>query len=207
MSDTRDRLLSSAEELFAEKGIDGTSVREVNALAGQRNTSAIRYHFDGMSGLLEALIALRMGALDDARAEALQGLLEGSARPEVRIEECVAVLVLPLAERVHADPGWARWVRVLAQLISVRGQEHRPLWEGRFDKTTRAVFEMIRERELDVPELEWQQRVDDMMMLCIGSLCERVCKLERDHDSANLSAREYTSNLVRTATAVLQSPR
>ena len=201
MPDTREKLLEAAERLFATRGIDGATVREVNELAGQRNTSAIRYHFDGMSGLLAALVEMRMSELDAARQTAFE-----AARSEAAdVEDYVAVLVLPLVERVHADASWSCWIRVLAQLVSVRGDEHRPLWEGRFDRATRRVFGEIRTRLPEIPPRVWRQRVDDMMLLSIGSLCERVRRLEAG-GPAGLGTASYGRNLVNTASAVLRAP-
>jgi len=206
LSDTREKLLHAAEKLFATKGIDGTAIREVNALAGQRNTSAIRYHFDGMAGLLESLVELRMGELDQARRRALEGLEAERAPERTGVEDYVGVLVLPLAERVHAEEDWACWVRVLGQLISVRGHEHRRLWEGRFDQTTRDVFRRIRARLPEIPEAVWKQRLEDLMTLCIGSLCERACKLEQGGQRGGLRGRAYSANLVQIASALLRAP-
>lgn len=82
---TREKLLRAAEELSASNGIGTTSVRNVNTLAEQRNTSAIRYHFDGMNGLIE----LRMGECDEARRQALNKLELGTSRSQISIEDYV----------------------------------------------------------------------------------------------------------------------
>ncbi|MCO4754484.1 MAG: TetR/AcrR family transcriptional regulator [Bacteriovoracaceae bacterium] len=52
---TRDTLISEAQELFLEKGYDGTSVREIAAQA-QVNISSISYYFSGKQGLYQACI-------------------------------------------------------------------------------------------------------------------------------------------------------
>ena len=44
-SATAERLLLAAERLFAARGVDGVSLRQVNVEAGQRNLSAAHYHF------------------------------------------------------------------------------------------------------------------------------------------------------------------
>ena len=44
-SETRDQIIRAAEELFAARGIDGVSLREINRAAGQSNTGAVQYHF------------------------------------------------------------------------------------------------------------------------------------------------------------------
>lgn len=59
-SDKREHILNVAEELFAEKGFDGTSVRDIAQLAGV-NLAMISYYFGSKEKLLESLIELRAG--------------------------------------------------------------------------------------------------------------------------------------------------
>jgi AcrR family transcriptional regulator len=60
MSDKREHILNVAEELFAEKGFDGTSVRDIAQRAGV-NLAMISYYFGSKEKLLESLIELRAG--------------------------------------------------------------------------------------------------------------------------------------------------
>ena len=60
MSDKREHILTSAELLFAEKGFDGTSVRDIAQQAGV-NLAMISYYFGSKEKLLEALIEFRAG--------------------------------------------------------------------------------------------------------------------------------------------------
>ena len=48
----RDALRRSAEQLFAAHGVDGVSLRQITREAGQRNTTALQYHFGSRDGLL-----------------------------------------------------------------------------------------------------------------------------------------------------------
>ena len=201
-SETRERLLRAAEALFAERGIDNTSVREVNRRANQKNTSAVRYHFGSLEGLLATLIEERMGALDHARHDALQAL-EASGDETPAVADYVGVLILPLIDHARQDEAWANWIRVLGQLISVRAVEHRPLWEGRFDETTRSVFRKIRAIEGEWPSAAWQQCVGDFMLFSIGSIRERV-ERQALGQPATLSDTAYRRYLVVSATTLLE---
>ena len=58
MSDKRIEILKTAEELFADKGFDGTSVRDISQHAGV-NLAMISYYFGSKEKLLEALIEFR----------------------------------------------------------------------------------------------------------------------------------------------------
>jgi AcrR family transcriptional regulator len=52
---TRAQLLEAAGELFAERGYDGVTGKEICLKAGA-NTAAINYHFGGMEGLYLAVV-------------------------------------------------------------------------------------------------------------------------------------------------------
>src|SRR3954467_14037445 len=52
---TRDKLLRAALHLFARQGLD-VPLRDINEFAGQRNASALHYHFGGRPELVQAII-------------------------------------------------------------------------------------------------------------------------------------------------------
>jgi len=60
----RQVLMLKAQELFASKGIDAVSLNEINKAAGQRNTSALHYHFGNKQGLISAIIYEHYAAID-----------------------------------------------------------------------------------------------------------------------------------------------
>src|SRR4051794_41939512 len=63
-AETRERLLAAAAELFAERGIEGSSVDAI-AERAERTSGAIYDHFGGKEGLLFALLE---GWVDDVAA-------------------------------------------------------------------------------------------------------------------------------------------
>ena len=56
---TRERILCAAEELFAEKGYDGVSVREITDRA-RCNVASVHYYFGNKKGLYLAVFRERM---------------------------------------------------------------------------------------------------------------------------------------------------
>ncbi len=54
--DTRTRLVDAAERLFAERGIDSVSLREVTRASGARNAIALQYHFIDRAGVVAAIL-------------------------------------------------------------------------------------------------------------------------------------------------------
>ncbi len=53
---TRDAILDAAERLFAERGFDGVSMREIAAEAGLRNQASLYHHFRDKRALYEAVL-------------------------------------------------------------------------------------------------------------------------------------------------------
>ena len=72
-TDKKEHILTIAEELFGEKGFDGTSVRDI-ATGADVNLAMISYYFGSKEKLLEALI--------DYRTETAYGFLEDLNKDE-----------------------------------------------------------------------------------------------------------------------------
>lgn len=97
---TRVRLIETAEELFAERGIDAVSLRDVCAAAGQRNHSAAQYHFGSRAGLVRAVFEHRMTLVDARRQVLLDAVEPGD------VVALAAAFVRPLTSVVAATDGW-----------------------------------------------------------------------------------------------------
>lgn len=82
-SDTRERLLHRAEGLFARKGYDGTSLRELAAACGVR-LFTIQHHFGSKQRLYEELLRRW-----DAEVEALVSRVLETAAPDEVVERVV----------------------------------------------------------------------------------------------------------------------
>src|SRR5262245_41737405 len=54
---TRAALIRAGERQMADHGIEGAELQDVVALAGQRNRSAVVFHFGSRDGLLRAIVA------------------------------------------------------------------------------------------------------------------------------------------------------
>ncbi len=77
--DTRERLLNAAEQLFAEHGISGTTLRALTRAAGV-NLAAVHYHFGGKEGLLDAVVERRATAMNRERLRELDELERSAER-------------------------------------------------------------------------------------------------------------------------------
>lgn len=78
---TRLSLIRTAERLFAERGIEGVTLREIQLAAGQSSSSAITYHFGSKRSLVRAIVEYRQGRLDRERARMAEQLRADEREP------------------------------------------------------------------------------------------------------------------------------
>ena len=64
--DTKTRILDTAERLFAQKGFDAVSLRNIIASA-KVNLAAVHYHFGSKQALVHAVIGRRLRPINGER--------------------------------------------------------------------------------------------------------------------------------------------
>jgi AcrR family transcriptional regulator len=117
----RERMIDAAERLFAERGINGVSLREIGAAAGQRNNSAAQYHFESKAGLVDAIFQARMAPIDEQRRALLDQVETAKRQGDLRA--LVEALVYPLASALAQTNGVSWYARFLAQVVFEPGFE------------------------------------------------------------------------------------
>ena len=98
-SDTRTKLLDTAERLFAEKGIHATSLRNIITEAGA-NLAAVHYHFGSKDALVREVFARRIRPVNEKRIMRLEELEKEGGTPD--LEALIRAFVEP-AVRVRFD--------------------------------------------------------------------------------------------------------
>src|SRR5690348_165412 len=88
--ETRERLLRTAERLFAERGFRKITVREI-CRSAKANVAAVNYHFGSKLGLYREVL---QGAVDAVQATTEAARKAGAdAAPEERIRQFVQIFM------------------------------------------------------------------------------------------------------------------
>ena len=174
--------------------MQGVTTREITEAAGQRNVSAVSYHFRSRQGLLTEVLARRGNPVDRARGEWRDRL---GARPEPR--ELVASLVVPYAALLHSDHGRS-YVQIVAQL---RGRF--AAWRTESDPATtkhlaRILDELEARPEASAPVR--RERVVALIMLLTGAVAERARRID-DGAGNELDHEAFVDNLIDMGTALI----
>jgi len=111
----REALIEASTALFAERGVDGVSLGDIHRASGHRNRSATAYHFGGKEELVKELITMVVEDHDGRRLDALERLLAGTDRPDLR--SVLEATLTPLMEDLTDGPLRLR-LRMMANVIA-----------------------------------------------------------------------------------------
>jgi len=114
---TQRQLITAAETLFAERGVEAVSMREITLAAGVRNSTALQYHFGDREGLLRAVLRKHYSDVEVHRHALLDEYERTPAgRQDVRM--LVAAFVRPAAAKLADPDGGRPFLRITAQLVN-----------------------------------------------------------------------------------------
>ena len=195
---TPDKLLRAALHLFARQGLD-VPLRDINELAGQRNASALHYHFGGRPELVQAII--NRYRLSDEEHAAIEAELRAGPHD---IREVVQGLV----DRTCAwltTPDGRDYIRVVFQFV-IRLPLRQHLLEGTDPPSlasVRAQAELIHEALPDLPEHLVRERAVASFDLVLLQVAERARIIDDERGRGLLAEAEWKANLVDMATGLL----
>lgn len=192
--ETRVKLIEAAERLFAEKGVDAVSLREITRESGARNAVALQYHFDDRDGVLNAIFAKHMPEVE-ARRHAMLDEYEANGEPDLRA--LASALVRPLAAKLGDPEGGRYFLQIYAELID-RPREPRPV-NGDSSSDSLNRWRRLVEPHLDPDAARLHRRYTAILHTALE--LSRRARESRSRDD-----RLFTSFLVDVVAAILATP-
>jgi AcrR family transcriptional regulator len=186
--DTARRLVSTAERLFAERGIYAVSLREISRESGARNAIATQYHFKDRQGVVAAIRAKHEPAIEVARLELLADYVQSGGD----IRDLAGALVRPLAAKLTDPDGGPDYLQVYAQVAE---------WDPAQDEPSPSLT-------------KWRALVDPLLERDAARLHRRYTAVlhtatelgRRARSGPHTDDRLFTAYLVDVVTAILSFP-
>jgi AcrR family transcriptional regulator len=137
---TRERILDAAEELFAEHGFDGVTIRQVTHKAGV-DVALAHYYFGTKRGLFDSVFLRRAAILNEARLKSIDDYQIDSGPGGATVEGFVQAFLYPAIERwAFGGRGWKNYFAIVAQVNNT------PKWGG---ETMARYFDPVIHRLVD----------------------------------------------------------
>ena len=136
---TKDRILGAAEELFAQFGFAGTSLRQVTSRADV-NIAAVNYHFGSKENLVNEVFRRRM---DDMSRQRLSALQDAVQQHPGELEPILAAFVEPALALAQDRHGGAAFVRVVARAYAEKNDSLRKFLSDHYGHVLREFAKAI----------------------------------------------------------------
>lgn len=194
--DTVDRILDTAELLFAEKGFAETSLRAITSKAGV-NLAAVNYHFGSKEALIQAVFERFLTPFCNALTERLEDMeQEGGTVTLERLLSLVAVIGIG----AHGtDPRRVAVFFRLSGLAYSQAQGHlRRYLRDRYGSLFKRFLRLLSASTPDVPPMEIYWRVHFALGAAIFTMSGMdsllaICKSDFDTD---LTAADVNQRLL-----------
>jgi AcrR family transcriptional regulator len=200
---TRDLLKLAARRLFAHRGLDGVSVRDIVLAAGQRNSGSLHYYFGTKENLARELVSDGAKLIDQRRNSQLDDI-ERAGGPR-HLREVIEVLVWPstgLAGEHGEEDSYIRFITLLQM-------SHRQLFldalEGRWASGYERCLAHIRRLLKDIDPVIVTQRLVFMSLYMRAAMSSREAALEAGSQSHHFWSAEITmQNLIDSIEGILR---
>jgi AcrR family transcriptional regulator len=162
---TKEQIVLVAERLFAERGLDGVSLRQIGMAVGNGNHSVVQYHFGSKEALVEAIFEYRLPNLDERRR-----ILLAHRRP-TDLRGSVECYVLPILEQ-----GEERGSNYLSFVAMLQQSSDRHLFDRipeRFRASTTHFRVQMGELLRDIPEPLRTHRLAQAMTFSVHASADR----------------------------------
>lgn len=200
---TRDRIKVSARRLFAERGVEAVTVREIVAASGAKNGGSLNYYFKSKEGLILELLA-------EIFRESSDGWLIGLSQLEKQggptcVRDVVEVLVRWPDTSKFSDPSPTA-SRFLSSLLFTRRHMVRDFLEKMNFSVFARLLGYIQNLHSDIPPVVMQQRLIYFAWYIMSSKAAFESYQASGRRNAIWTEFDPMENLIDTASALIEAP-
>ncbi len=152
------RLVEAAEELFAERGFEAVSVRDITKRASM-NIASINYHFGSRDGLVAGVMIRYITPINDERLARIEALERRWSGKSVPLEEILDAFVRPLATQVRKSELSERlFLKLVGRMFGEQASAMPPVVEEQFKQVVVRFVKALSKAlpELAVDEILWR---------------------------------------------------
>lgn len=158
--DTKNKILNAAEKLFAQKGFEATSLREITTEAGV-NLAAIGYHFKSKEGLLGEVYLRHIVPLNKERLRLLDEAEAKAGDKPPPLEEVLRAMVEPILRFARASSqGTELFMRLYGRMYTEQSDFLKNFFTEHFQEVIHRFMKALQRvlPHLGMTEFMWRTR-------------------------------------------------
>ena len=184
--ETKVRMKAVAQRLFAQHGIDGVTVADIVAAAGQRNKASLQYHFGSKDELIGELLVDGAQKVDAFRLALLDQMAADGGPRHVR--DVLDAFVRPVYQLTVTEAEGSTYLRFLSNVQLTHRELFRAHIGAKWNTGYRRCLEHFRNLLAHIPTPVLEQR---MSLVAIYTTTVFSIK-EAPADDAPASSRIWT---------------
>src|SRR3954453_23244185 len=157
---TRSSILDVAEALFAERGLEGVSIRDITRKA-KVNLAAINYHFGSKDDLIVAVFERRVVPLNEARLAGLAGVERAAGKRSPKLENILEAFIRPAIPSSAEDAKCgSAFSKLFGRCLSEPSPEEEALLKKQFEPMAERMQTMLKRSlpRLSRSEIFWRMK-------------------------------------------------
>ncbi|KCZ99621.1 TetR family transcriptional regulator [Hyphomonas polymorpha PS728] len=202
--DTKSRIKVCARRLFAERGVEAVTVREIVAASGAKNGGSLNYYFKSKEGLISELLADVFRDSSDGWLEGLSELQRAGGPKSVR--DIVTILVRWPDEYNKMEDPSPTANRFLSSLLSTRRKMVRDFLEVGNFSVFGQLLRYIRDLKSDLPQSVVEQRLIYFSWYVISAKAALESYIASGKKNPIWEGYDPLENLIDCGTGLLEAP-
>lgn len=198
---TRELILTAAERLFAERGVNAVSNRQVGEAAGQGNNTAVGYHFGTKADLVRAIVRKHAERIEEIRARLLAGIGDSTD-----VRDWVDCLVRPIPEHLANLGGPTWYARFCAQLMTDPALNRILVEESLASPTLRQIIDGVTRCLPELPPEVRAERAEMARHLIVHMPAERERALAENRPTPRANWHDAADGLIGALTGLWLAP-
>ncbi|MDO8706447.1 MAG: helix-turn-helix domain-containing protein [Sulfuricaulis sp.] len=201
--ETKNMIKVAARRLFATRGINGVSVREIATAANQRNSGSVHYYFRTKEALVRELVADGAKLIDERRNAMLD---EAERDGRIKNVRTVIELLVQSSSALDAEAGEEdTYIRFISLLQGSDRQLFLDALEHKWNSGYQRCLAHIRRLLPNLPQSILSQRLVFMGLYLNAALSAREAALDGQKSVHRFWSAPHTmDNFVDTAQALLE---
>ena len=170
---TKTKILDTAERLFAQKGFDAVSLRNI-VEAAKVNLAAVHYHFGSKQALLHAVVSRRLRPVNEERLAMLAEARAKAGKRKLKLEAVLESLFVPVFRAQASHKSGGSFTRLIGRVVFDRNAELQKFMVGELAQViiqfSRAFDEAL--PGLDKTEMDWRSH------FMAGAMAHTLCNAD-----------------------------
>ena len=172
-TDTKTKILDTAEQLFAQKGFDAVSLRNI-VEAAKVNLAAVHYHFGSKQALLHAVVSRRLRPVNEERLAMLAEARVKAGKRKLKLETVLESLFVPVFHAQASQKPSSSFTRLIGRVVFDRNKDLQKFMVGELAQVIIQFSKAFDEAlpGLDKTEMDWRSH------FMAGAMAHTLCNAD-----------------------------